>query len=119
MNEGCISISVDTNDCQPIGILGYTTNNTILRSVEEPPLDLCELLDDVIYKKKYQRIEPIPVAAPDYTSHFEFLSCSKQTREFYNVFNIKNSTLQSKLKRTFISFFGPYNYFDFRSKYSN
>ena len=116
MQEGCISISIDSIDCQPIGVLGQTTNNSLSRSVDEPPLDLCELLDDVIYKKKYQRRGAIPVEIPDYTSHFEFLSCSEQEKKYYDVFEIKNSSLRSKLMKSFISFFGPYRYWDFRKK---
>lgn len=114
--EGCISISIDAVDCQPIGVLGQTTNNSLSRSNDEPPLDLCELLEDVFYKKKYKRIEAVPVLIPDYTSHFEFLSSSNQEKVYYDIFKIKNSSLHTQLMKVFISIFGPYRYLDFRKK---
>ena len=113
--EGCISISIDAIDCQPIGILGQTTNNTLSRSSDEPPLDLCELLDDVLYKKKYKRIEAIPVPTLNYTPHFDFLSSSEQEKEYYDVFKIY-STLHCLLMKAYISIFGPYKYVEFRNK---
>ncbi len=116
MRQGNITISIDASDYRPIGILGQTTNNSIMRSEEEPPLDLCALLDDVLYKKKYQRREAAPVPRPDYTSHFEFISRSEQNKAYYDVFKIKNSRLNSKVMKILISIFGPYKYIDFRTK---
>ena len=114
--EGCISISIDAIDCQPIGVLGQTTNNSLSRSNDESPLDLCELLEDVFYKKKYKRIEAVPVLIPDYTSHFELLSSSNQEKVYYDIFKIKNSSLHTQLMKVFISILGPYRYLDFRKK---
>lgn len=116
MHEGCISISIDVSDYQPIGVLGQTTNNTLSRSIEEPPLDLTILLDEVLYKKKYKRVEAITMPTPDYTPHFEFLSSSNQEMVYYDVFEIQNSSLSSKLMKAFISLFGPYRYLDIRKK---
>ena len=117
MHEGCISISIDATDYKPIGILGQTTNNTLSRSIDEPPLDLCVLLDEIFYKKKYKRVEAFPVAPNlDYTSHFEFLSTSEQEKVYYDILKIKNSSLQAQFMKFFISFIGPYRYWDFRRK---
>ena len=110
-----IGVVIGINICQPIGILGQTTNNTLSRSSDEPPLDLCELLDDVLYKKKYKRIEAIPVPTLNYTPHFDFLSSSEQEKEYYDVFKIY-STLHCLLMTAYISIFGPYKYVEFRNK---
>lgn len=114
MREGCISISIDAVDCLPIGILGQTTNNSLSRSAGELPLDLCVLLDEVLFKKKYNRTEATPIPCPDYTSHFEFIYSSKQEKAYYDVFKIKNRTLHSKLMKAFISIFGSYKYINLR-----
>ena len=116
MKEGGISISIDVHDYQPIGVLGHTTNNSLLRSAEEPPIDLCKLLNEVLFDNMYQRTEPLAIANLDYTPHFEFLSSSVQEKVYYDVFKIKNYTLHSNLMKFFISFLGPYKYIDFRKK---
>lgn len=52
-NLGIPTISCDVEDFLPIGVLKQTTNNTLYRSSNEPPLDMEYLLEDVLLQHKY------------------------------------------------------------------
>lgn len=57
-NEGVPTIVIDINDYKPVGIYGITTKSKISRSTE-PQVTIAELLDDVLIKKLYPKMEPI------------------------------------------------------------
>ncbi len=52
-NAGYLTIAIDANDFDPIGILGYTTNETIHRGVSENVKTTQELLNEILIQNKY------------------------------------------------------------------
>ena len=58
---GMISIAIDANDFQPIGIYGYTTQEYIHRPPNSEIITLSTLLDQIIFEKKY-------ISRPEYNS---------------------------------------------------
>lgn len=81
---GIPTITYDIHDFKPIGILGYTTNNVLNRSRQEPPVDIFNLLDDVLMYKKYTKIlKTFTEVVFTYEEHLQALAaCSKQRNYF-------------------------------------
>lgn len=70
---GIPTISIDSQDYKPIGVLGYTTENSINRNNEEIR-SLSEWLQDILFKKKYQKNwQPQKIADPDFSDHLDAL----------------------------------------------
>lgn len=81
------TISVDTVDMQPIGIMGYNAKSNTFRLKYEPPIPLSELLNMALREKvapsNYQR--PAQFGSDeDYSSHFNFIEQSAQEKEYYH-----------------------------------
>lgn len=57
LNMGVPTITLDVFDSKPIGVLGYTTMNTVYRENEEKH-ELDELLEDILIRKKYEGVPP-------------------------------------------------------------
>ena len=61
---GAKTISMDVNTCEPLGIMGYTTVNSVYSSnPKQPEYDVCDLLEDVLEKRLYDG-EPSLVRKP-------------------------------------------------------
>lgn len=56
--QGLPTITIDANDHKGIGVLNETTNNNTLR-VDEPALEVNDVLEDILVKKKYPKRIPI------------------------------------------------------------
>lgn len=91
--EGTLTISIDAKDCQPIGILGFTTKESVFRK-DEPIAPLGDLLDEIFIEKKYPyhrektirnyTIQNLMQAEVDYINN----SClEKEYFDFSNAFN--------------------------------
>ena len=57
-DAGYITITMDSTDFEPIGILGYTTNDNVHRNPEKPHQSTMELLEEILYQKKYEKMPP-------------------------------------------------------------
>lgn len=82
-----ITISIDSQDYNPIGVLGVTTQNTIYRDSDEPIMKLDDLLADVLINGKYKQEEinlKVSILNPDYSNHIEFLNKSADTIDYYD-----------------------------------
>ncbi|OJV87457.1 MAG: hypothetical protein BGO34_10275 [Bacteroidia bacterium 44-10] len=82
-----ITISIDSQDYNPIGVLGVTTQNTIYRDSDEPIMKLDDLLADVLINSKYKQEEinlKVSIFNPDYSDHIEFLNKSADTIDYYD-----------------------------------
>lgn len=77
--EDVLTITVDANDLQPLGILGYTTKNVLYRD-DEKVLSIEEYLCDILVRKnKIQKNyslnkENVVSANPDYSCHLKAIS---------------------------------------------
>ena len=95
--SGIPTITFDANDSLPIGVLGYTTKNTVFRGEDEKPIELSALLDDILFKKVYRRIESnYYTGIPNFMAHTEFIAQSCQDISYYNVDTISAEYYRSK-----------------------
>ena len=64
------TIAVDGNDFAAIGVMGYTTSNSLFRNSDEPPIEIKSLLEDILIKKKFpKRGFIIKESEADYSAH--------------------------------------------------
>lgn len=109
---GIPTISYDGNDYKPIGILGWTTNNSLFRAQNEPPQNLTSLLDDVIIKKKYPKSQPDYLSGiPDFQSHMDFIDNMDQKQAYYDITKIQPESWSEKKIRYGLLLLGPKSYF--------
>lgn len=109
------TISIDGNDNKPIGVVGYTTDNTLFRSME-PIIELEELLTKILFEKKYIKsivpVDKVYMADYSYLDHINYVQQSDQARLYYNFsevnLSLKELTISLMLRllgRTFFSIF--------------
>ena len=89
-DAGYITITIDANDFEPIGILGYTTNDNVHRNPEIPHKTTINLLDEILYKKKFQKITPdVKMSSADFMevfkTHLAYIQESKREKVYYNI----------------------------------
>lgn len=87
------TISICAEDNKPLGIYGYTTNSTLLRT-DEPILPLSNILEDVIMKNMYKDNDK--------------LNCSTNIIE--DCYEANNNLILSLLNQK-RQYFNPYSYF--------
>lgn len=92
MRSGIPTINYDVNDYRPIGIIGRTTQNLLMRAEDEPIQDFSELMDDILERKIYVREPQIQqIDKPDFSSHDKFISLMSSKKEYF-CFNNYNET---------------------------
>ena len=110
--EGIVTISIDAHDSQAIGILGYTTQNTLYRK-EEPRQNIEKLLNKVMYENELNKYEFVPSDyKPDINSlekHIAFLEESEKSKEYFNINELHS--VKDDIKKNIIRFLGIRNYF--------
>lgn len=84
-NCGIPTISVDANDSKAIGVFNETTSNFLFRNSNEPPLEIENLLEEILIKKKYQRVNRKKSIDVDFSSHWEFVSNMSSKKEYFNI----------------------------------
>ena len=107
--EGIPTISVDANDCKAIGVLGYTTSNSLYRK-NETPCEIGELAELVLfgdYLNQFQYHEKKrPLLLEDiYSSHDKFIIESDKTYEYFPLLKLKLNNKQ-KIAKIAVSFWG-------------
>ena len=110
MRSGIPTISYDANDYRPIGILGRTTNNSLMRAENEPIQDFSKLMDDILERNIYAK-EPrtnIP-NEPDFSSHDEFLASMSKENAYYNFDRVPLDHSERKLSMA-LRLIGAENY---------
>ena len=103
--EGILTITIDPNDCMPIGVLGVTTNEVLFRG-DEKSCPLPEMLNDILVNCLYSKEQiNVPIANNDIMEllqhHMDFVNSSAKTCEYYTDFIIP-----SLWKKCIISVFG-------------
>lgn len=89
-DEGCLTIAIDANDFQAMGILGCTTNDIIHRSFKDINYTTEQLLDQILYEKKYFNVHPkVDIESSDYMIAFEkhelYRSSATKDKSYYPV----------------------------------
>lgn len=111
MRSGAPTIVYDGNDYKPIGILGRTTNSLLFRDENEPPLNFSMLMEQILTKKRFIKEQPsFQDGLPDFSTHLEYLSTTKQEKKYFDVESIRpDSILDYKLKIA-LALIGANNY---------
>lgn len=86
---GYFTITIDANDYKPIGLLGYTTNDTVHRAPTAEYEETTVLLEDIIIDKKYGDASILYENCEDeiekeFDRHMEFISFETKG-EYYNI----------------------------------
>lgn len=84
-NCGVPTISIDGNDSKAIGVFNETTKNFLFRSSTEPPLEIEDLLEDILIKKKYQRVNTVKQMDVDFSSHWDFVNNMSLQRDYFDI----------------------------------
>lgn len=99
MRSGIPTINYDVNDYRPIGIIGRTTNNLLMRADNEPIQDFSKLMDDILERKIYGKEERIQqINKPDFSSHDKFLSSMSPKKEYFEFNNYNKIQMGRKEK---------------------
>lgn len=104
-----ITVSIDSHDHKPIGIIGITTKNSIFRD-DEPEVELSVLLKEILFDKKYHPTminDDKPLSYVDYTDHLEFINKSDTSREYFNFEMVQS---MNRYKRLILNFLGQRKY---------
>ncbi len=105
-NEGIPTISYDANDYKPIGIFGYTTNNTIYRS-NEPEVDLSSLLNEILFAKRYVKdLVDLPNNELSFQDHLDFIENSEKNKMYFNILNFTTLTRKDKKLKLLLNILG-------------
>ena len=105
---GKTTIPIDNSDFKPIGILGETTNNTLYRS-EEIDSSIDNLLNDILFLKKYNsnvnfRESDFDINY-DYSDHLEFVKRSDNSKVYFDISKAKLSLIDW-IEKTGLVIFG-------------
>ena len=97
-DEGLITVAIDANDYEPIGIVGYTTDEIVHRAPDAPHKTTVELLEDILIKKVYEgKNAEIRVSDPDYMvvfkDHMNYIEQSADDLEYYDVRKLRPHVL--------------------------
>ena len=98
---GGITIAIDANDFEPIGILGRDTQKVISRDVNSPRYSLEELLTQVLFSNtnfKKPKVVQKDIDA-EFMKHLEFLSNMDKQHIYYNIRKIWPSFLSRLIYR--------------------
>lgn len=110
--SGVPTISYDGNDFKPIGVLGWTTTNSLFRGENEPPLNLSDLLDEVLVIKRFPRQDPSYNSdLPDFKEHMEFLEKMAPSHSYYEIQKLHLETSSDFKVAIGLRVLGPRGYF--------
>lgn len=104
-NCGIPTIAVDGNDSKAIGILGETAVHILFRGEDEPPIEIDELLEDVLIKKVCTKRNIIKLINVDFNAHWDFILNMNKEKDYFDI-----DTIQYPLKRRMISLLLGYYY---------
>lgn len=108
LRSGAPTVAFDANDLKPIGIIGRTTNNSVFRDDNEPPIDFECVLEDILdFNKHTKKHNSYILKVPDYSSHLEFISLSDKSKDYFDIMSITLRTIKEKTRSRIITVFGP------------
>lgn len=118
-NKQIPTISMDAKDGLPIGILGYTTKNTLYHDNEERE-SLPEYLEKILLSNYLQNKEFTPYDIMPYDENFKkhmsFIDKMSCERKYYDILSIKLQGKENKVKKVLISSLGLKNYILLKDK---
>lgn len=101
-NLGYTTIVIDANDFEPIGVLGYTTNELVHRIPGIPHESTQELLEQVLIEKKYPaKVDMVVNDETEYEAafkkHMQYLSGSTDKKTYYPIKKVGPSFMRRVL----------------------
>ena len=103
-DAGYITITIDANDFEPIGILGYTTNDNVHRNPAVPHPSTAELLHRILIEKEFSKSAPtVALSSADFMESFKTLmeclerSCSD--KQYYDINKLRPKRISILLHR--------------------
>ena len=94
---GVKTISMDVNNCEPLGVMGYTTIDSVYSSNPNQPLySICNLLEDVLVRHLYDG-EPLMQRVPSGKGFPFQLSLINNDRQYWQ--GIDSITMDNSVKR--------------------
>lgn len=103
---GLLTIAIDAYDHKPMGIYGVSTTNTLFRE-NEPILEIPDLLDDILNKKKYDpneiKTKRCTFSTIDYTEHYKLIEEYDSSKSYTVKFKLSFKEL---IKRFIYILFG-------------
>ncbi|MGN1077618.1 MAG: hypothetical protein ACI4ST_03805 [Candidatus Gallimonas sp.] len=114
------TISIDGIDGKAIGVLGFTTQNTVYRE-HEPKQEVADLMEKIIFDNFLKDKEYIPRGIkPDistFSVHLDFINNSARAVDYFPVFSLRAAGKDRK-KRFFRKLLGLKLYMKIRPLYS-
>ena len=102
-NLGYVTIVIDANDFEPIGVLGHTTNELVHRLPGTPHESTQKLLDDILLEHKYQKTavetDDGKAYGAAFDKHMTFLRKSAAEKEYYPVQKVGPNMLSRAIYR--------------------
>lgn len=110
MRSGIPTISFDGNDFLPIGVLGRTTNHSLFRGENEPPLDFTSLMDEILIEGNFEHQEAHhELNKPDFSQHDSFLQRMSKEKKYFSFEDAKLSA-SDKWLSCMLGVFGSVSY---------
>ena len=113
------TVSIDASDNLPIGILGYTTTNTLYHDKEERKT-LPDLLEQILIEGLSDDgfiPSEVTKAEDAFKGHIEFISRMSSIHDYYDVLSVKIKGKKNKVKKIFISTLGLKKYKSIKEKF--
>lgn len=118
-HAGVPTVSMDASDGQPIGILGYTTDQTLSRGAEERHT-LTELMEQILLTDALKAMPYTPVTMPGceeaYEKHEAFLAAMPRGSHFFDVLALRPTRRKNRVKRGLLRLFGLRSYLLWRKR---
>ena len=92
-DEGFITIAIDANDYEPIGVVGYTTDEIVHRNPELQHDSTQRLLEKILIDKEFaDKTATVAVSNPNYMEvfkgHIEYIADSDISLKYYDINNL-------------------------------
>lgn len=103
---GSLSLSYDSKDNMPIGLVNITTSNRLFRSDNEVPIPLSLWLDKILKEQKYKAPENLKkIHSLDYSSHFDLINQTK-IQDYYDIMTLKVKGIKMFIRKLVLVVFG-------------
>lgn len=97
ITAGVKTISMDVNTCLPLGVMGYTTVDSVYSSNQDQPVyDVCNLLEDVLVRHLYDG-EPVLTKKPSGKGYDFQWGLINNDRQYWN--RIENISVDRGFRR--------------------
>lgn len=87
-NCGIPTVPLDGNDSKAIGVFGKTTEKSLFRSPNEPPIEIEDILEEILIEGKYKKENYVELVDVDFEGHWDFIQKMSKEKGYYDINNI-------------------------------